>query len=114
MLADVVEAASRTLDQPTPARIQGLVQQLFNKLFSDNQLDECPLTLKDLHNIARSFNKILNGIYHHRVEYPDKLTPGDAKEKNGNTDRQQTEAAQRIDETDTDNSPSTLKRLGQS
>mgnify|MGYP000613087006 CR=1 FL=1 len=88
MLADVVEAASRTLDQPTPARIQGLVQQLFNKLFSDNQLDECPLTLKDLHNIARSFNKILNGIYHHRVEYPDKLTPGDAKEKNGNTDRQ--------------------------
>ncbi|MEZ4566756.1 MAG: hypothetical protein R2860_07240 [Desulfobacterales bacterium] len=34
--------------------------------FSDNQLDECPLTLKDLHNIARSFNKILNGIYHHR------------------------------------------------
>jgi hypothetical protein len=114
MLADVVEAASRTLDQPTPARIQGLVQQLFNKLFSDNQLDECPLTLKDLHNIARSFNKILNGIYHHRVEYPDKLSPGDAKEKNGHTDRQQTETPQNIDATDTDNSPSTLKRLGQS
>ena len=114
MLADVVEAASRTLDQPTPARIQGLVQQLINKLFSDNQLDECPLTLKDLHNIARSYNKILNGIYHHRVEYPDKLTPGDSKEKNGHTDRQQTNTTQNINSTDTENSPSTLKRLGQS
>ncbi|MCK5783456.1 MAG: HDIG domain-containing protein [Desulfobacterales bacterium] len=114
MLADVVEAASRTLEQPTPAKIQGLVQQLFNKLFSDNQLNECPLTLKDLHNIARSFNKILNGIHHHRVEYPDKLTPGEPKEKNGHTNRQQTDAAQNIDSTDTENSPNTLKRLGQS
>lgn len=114
MLADVVEAASRTLEQPTPARIQGLVQQLFNKLFSDNQLDECPLTLKDLHNIARSFNKILNGIYHHRVEYPDKLPGSGTKEKNGNTDRQQTDTAQDIDTADTEDGPSTLKRLGQS
>ncbi len=126
MLADVVEAASRTLEQPTPARIQGLVQQLFNKLFSDNQLDECPLTLKDLHNIARSFNKILNGIYHHRVEYPDKLFPGtstgtpagpaggEPKEKNGHTDRQPSEPAPDIPEPDADDGPSTLKRLGQS
>ncbi len=114
MLADVVEAASRTIEHPTSARIQGLVQQLINKLFSDNQLDECPLTLKDLHNIARSYNKILNGIYHHRVEYPDKLSPGESKEKNGNTDRQQTDTAQNIDSADTENSPSTLKRLGQS
>ena len=114
MLADVVEAASRTLEQPTADRIQGLVQQLINKLFSDNQLDECPLTLKDLNNIARSFNKILNGIYHHRVEYPEKYVPGEPKEKNGHTDRQQTKTAQNINTTDTENSPSTLKRLGQS
>lgn len=114
MLADVVEAASRTLEQPTPARIQGLVQQLFNKLFSDNQLDECPLTLKDLHSIARSFNKILNGIYHHRIEYPDKLVAGESKEKNGHTDRQPTEPAPDIDTADTDDGPSTLRRLGQS
>jgi len=114
MLADVVEAASRTLEQPTADRIQGLVQQLINKLFSDNQLDACPLTLKDLNNIARSFNKILNGIYHHRVEYPEKYAPGEPKEKNGHTDRQQTKTAQNINATDTENSPSTLKRLGQS
>ncbi|MGB9500288.1 MAG: HD family phosphohydrolase [Dissulfuribacterales bacterium] len=114
MLADVIEAASRSLEDPTAARIQGLVQQLINKLFSDNQLDECPLTLKDLNNIARSFNKILNGIYHHRIEYPEKFAPGEPKEKNGHNDRQQTKTAQNINATDTENSSSTLKRLGQS
>jgi rRNA maturation RNase YbeY len=71
MLADAVEAASRTLENPTSSRIQGLVQNLINKIFSDGQLDACELTLKDLHNIAKSFNQILSGIYHHRIEYPD-------------------------------------------
>ncbi len=71
MLADVVEAASKTLVDPTPARIQGMVQRMVNKIFSDGQLDECELTLKDLHEIAKSFNKTLSGIFHHRVEYPE-------------------------------------------
>ncbi len=114
MLADVVEAASRSLENPTPSRIQGLVQQLINKLFSDNQLDECPLTLKDLHKIARSFNKILNGIYHHRIEYPDKYAPGEQKEINGHTDRQPAEIPSDSTVSDTEDGPSTLKRLGQS
>ena len=48
MLADVVESASRTLEIPTPARIKGLVQNLMNNIFSDGQLDNCELTLKDL------------------------------------------------------------------
>ncbi len=72
MLADVVEAASRVLENPTPARIQGNVQRLIRNIFADGQLDECELTLKDLHEIAKSFNKILAGIHHHRVEYPDR------------------------------------------
>jgi len=71
MLADVVEAASKTLVDPTPARIQGMVQKMVNKIFSEGQLDECELTLKDLHEIAKSFNKTLSGIFHHRVEYPE-------------------------------------------
>ena len=74
MLADVVEAASKTLVDPTPARIQGMVQKMVNKIFSDGQLDECELTLKDLHEIAKSFNKTLSGIFHHRVEYPEPAT----------------------------------------
>lgn len=71
MLADCVEAASRTLSNPTPDRIQGLVQKLINNIFIDGQLDECELTLKNLHEIAKSFNRILNGIFHHRIEYPE-------------------------------------------
>lgn len=71
MLADCVEAASRTLVNPTPDRIQGMVQNIINRIFTDGQLDECELTLKNLHEIAKSFNRILNGIFHHRVDYPE-------------------------------------------
>jgi putative nucleotidyltransferase with HDIG domain len=70
MLADQVEAASRTLTDATPARIKGLVQKIIDDVFTDGQLDECELTLKDLHHIARSFNKILSGIFHQRIQYP--------------------------------------------
>jgi cyclic-di-AMP phosphodiesterase PgpH len=71
LLADCVEAASRTLTDPTPARIQGMVQKIINNIFIDGQLDECELTLKNLHEIAKSFNQILSGIYHHRIDYPE-------------------------------------------
>ncbi|MGE5839291.1 MAG: HD family phosphohydrolase, partial [Deltaproteobacteria bacterium] len=71
MLGDMVEAASRSLVDPTPARIQGMVQKIINKVFSDGQLDACELTLKDLHEIAKGFNKTLSGIFHHRIEYPE-------------------------------------------
>ncbi|GAB6095928.1 HDIG domain-containing protein [Desulfatiferula olefinivorans] len=112
MIADVVEAASRTLDDPTPARIQGLVQRLINKIFSDGQLDYCEITLKDLHSIAKRFNQILSGIHHHRIKYPDKTPAANGKAKNGDTDRQQAANPQRgLDET-WDESGSHLKRLG--
>nr|WP_243688518.1 HDIG domain-containing metalloprotein [Geotalea toluenoxydans] len=71
LLADCVEAASRTLSDPTPARIQGMVQKIINNIFIDGQLDECELTLKNLHEIAKSFNRILAGIYHQRIDYPE-------------------------------------------
>ena len=70
MLADAVEAASHTLTEPTPARIKSLVQRIINNIFSDGQLEECELTLKDLHNIEESFTRILTGIFHQRIEYP--------------------------------------------
>ncbi|MDD5680586.1 MAG: HDIG domain-containing protein, partial [Candidatus Omnitrophica bacterium] len=59
LLADSVEAASRTLDDPTPARIKSLVQKIINNKFIDSQLDECELTLKDMHKISESFARIL-------------------------------------------------------
>jgi hypothetical protein len=112
MLADVVEAASRTLANPTPSRIQGLVQNLINKIFSDGQLGNCELTLKDLHNIAKSFNKILNGIHHHRIEYPEKPLLSNGKGKNASPDRQQTKQIQDVSEKDTSKRKNHLKRLG--
>jgi cyclic-di-AMP phosphodiesterase PgpH len=93
LLADSIEAASRTLVDPTPARIQGLVQRIIQNAFSDGQLDECDLTLKDLSLISTSFTKILTGIFHHRIEYPDPtLKSGTGRKKtNGDTDKQSAE-----------------------
>ncbi|PIP68327.1 MAG: hypothetical protein COW92_01800 [Candidatus Omnitrophica bacterium CG22_combo_CG10-13_8_21_14_all_43_16] len=71
LLADSVEAASRTLDDPTPSSMQGLVKKVINNKFIDGQLDECELTLRDLEKIAEVFTHILTGIYHSRVEYPE-------------------------------------------
>jgi putative nucleotidyltransferase with HDIG domain len=85
LLADQVEAASRTLTDPTPARIQGMVQKIINNVFADGQLDECELTLKDLHHIARSFNKILSGIFHQRIQYPQTI---DKKKSHEDIDKQ--------------------------
>jgi putative nucleotidyltransferase with HDIG domain len=114
MLADVIEAASRTLENPTPSRIQGLVQNLINKIFSDGQLDNCELTLKDLNNIAKSFIKILDGIYHHRIEYPETPASSGGKGKNGNSDKQPPGSPADSPGEDTQEGPSHLRRLGQS
>lgn len=71
LLADSVEAASRALDEPTPARIRSLVQKIMNNKFIDNQLDECDLTLKDLNKISEAFVHLLMAVFHTRLEYPD-------------------------------------------
>jgi len=71
MLADSVEAASRTLADTAPARVQQLVQRIINNYFRDGQLDECNLTLRDLHAIARSFIDTLSAIRHERIDYPE-------------------------------------------
>ena len=85
LVADAVEAASRTLVNPTPARIQGMVQKIINNIFSDGQLDDCELTLKDLNLIAKTFSKTLSGIFHSRIEYPEPIAKGqtDKRKENG-------------------------------
>jgi len=82
MLADAVEAASRTLTDPTPARIKGLVQRITNSVFIDGQLEECELTLKDLQKIEESFSRILTAIFHQRIDYPASSTSEPLKKKN--------------------------------
>ncbi len=124
MLADAVEAAGRTLTDPTPARIQGMVQKIINNIFIDGQLDECELTLKDLHNIAKSFNRILSGIFHHRVDYPepvhkerkeDAVKKEQSKRKNGDdSSGEQTKEPKDRGSDPKKGSAEDLKRLGMS
>jgi putative nucleotidyltransferase with HDIG domain len=71
MMADAVEAASRTLTEPTPARISALVDRIINNIFLDGQIDECELTLKDISEVKKRFTYILTGIFHRRIEYPE-------------------------------------------
>lgn len=81
MIADSIEAAARSIAEPTPARLQGLVNRIINLKFTDGQLDECDLTLRDLHIIAKAFMRVLNSIYHKRVEYPDGLKDVSARKE---------------------------------
>ena len=74
MLADAVESASRTLTEPTPARIANLVHELAMKRLLDGQFDECGLTLEELGIIEQSLVKSLTAVYHGRVKYPDQRT----------------------------------------
>lgn len=71
MLADSVEAAVRSLSRPTPGRIEGLIRKIIKERLQDGQFDECDLTLKDLDAVANAFVRVLSGIYHPRIEYPD-------------------------------------------
>lgn len=70
MLADTVESASRTLVDPTPSRIQNLVNAIAQKKVADGQFDECGLTFRQLDKIRSSLVKSLTAIYHARVKYP--------------------------------------------
>ncbi len=71
MLADSVEAAIRSLQKPTPGRLEGLTRKIIKEKLHDGQLDECDLTFKDLNKIAAAFVRVLGGIFHSRIEYPD-------------------------------------------
>ena len=116
MLADAVEAASRTLTDPTTARIRGMVQKIINNIFIDGQLDECELTLKDMHIIAKSFELILSGIFHHRVDYPEPVHKERITEKkNGDdTNRERTTGTSNKNGKSKKGSSDDLKRLGMS
>jgi hypothetical protein len=70
MMADSVEAASRTLSDPNPAQIKRMIDQLAEAIINDNQFDECDITLRDVRLVKESFLKILSGIFHHRIDYP--------------------------------------------
>lgn len=73
MLADSVEAAVRSMTAPSSGKIEGLVRKLIKDRLQDGQLEESPLTFKDLDLIANTFTRILSGIFHNRIEYPENV-----------------------------------------
>ncbi len=80
-LADTVEALSRTLEEPTPSRIEEMVREVVKKRFMEGELDDSNLTLKEVEKITQSFIRILNAIFHTRINYP-KEEPASPKNNN--------------------------------
>ncbi len=76
MLSDVVESASRSLERPTAQRIEQMVRELVGKKLASHQLDECDLTLKELHSIEESLSFTLKTMLHSRLRYPQKERDG--------------------------------------
>ena len=70
MMADSVEAASRSLKKPSPSRLKGLVKEVVHSIFLEGQLEDCDLTLRDIHVVMEVFSRMLIGLFHKRIDYP--------------------------------------------
>ena len=75
MVADTVEAAVRTMHDPTPQAIREFIGKLVRGKLDDGQLNDCPLTLHDVDSMCDAFCTVLNGVFHERIEYPDTEMP---------------------------------------
>lgn len=71
MLADAVEAAIRSVAKPTPQKVETTVKKIIQDRLADGQLDDSALTFRDLHHITATFVRVVSGIVHTRIEYPD-------------------------------------------
>jgi putative nucleotidyltransferase with HDIG domain len=70
MMADSVESAARVLQDPTPERIRELVDRIVGAKIDAGQMDECPLTLREMHTTREVLARVLSGMYHQRLDYP--------------------------------------------
>ncbi|MBI2774326.1 MAG: HDIG domain-containing protein [Chloroflexi bacterium] len=71
MLADGVEASVRSLQEKTPESIRAMIDRMVDERIADGQLDDCDLTLRDIHRIKDAFAELLLGVYHERIPYPE-------------------------------------------
>ena len=76
MMADACEAATRSISDPTPGKIQAMVHSIIQKRFLEEQFTDCDLTQKELKIIENTFTKTLTSLYHHRIEYPGQKNAG--------------------------------------
>jgi hypothetical protein len=79
MIADSCEAGARSLAEPTPENIRFIVTKIIDAIASDDQLDECDLTLRELTQIRESMIRSLIAIYHSRIDYPGYTPPTSAE-----------------------------------
>jgi putative nucleotidyltransferase with HDIG domain len=70
LLADAVEAAARTVEKPSPNKLQGMISKIFSDALQDGQLDDSDLTFSDMEKIGSAFLWVLTNMYHHRIDYP--------------------------------------------
>lgn len=75
MLADTIEAAVRSMPDPTPQAIEKFIERLVRGKLEDGQLSNSPLTLRDIDGICEAFCTVLNGVFHERIEYPNMPAP---------------------------------------
>jgi cyclic-di-AMP phosphodiesterase PgpH len=86
MIADAVEAASRTLIEPTPAKIRAMIQTIVDDCLRDGQFDDCDLTMRDLAIIVDALEHSVTTVFHHRIDYPGfDFNREKARRKTGNT-----------------------------
>jgi membrane-associated HD superfamily phosphohydrolase len=71
MLSDAAEAAARSLDRPAPQEVDEAVTGIVNRVYLDGQLNECDLTLRDLHAVGRAITQVLAAVAHGRIDYPE-------------------------------------------
>ena len=90
-LADATEAAVRSISKPNPGKIEGLVRKIIKDRLNSGELDESDLTFQDMDRIANAFTKVIMGMFHARVEYPEQITKEEIegkKARNGSSDKQ--------------------------
>ncbi len=99
MLADTVEAAVRSIQEPTQAKISQMIRKLVRGKMEDGQLDECTLTFRDIGHICNAFEKAMQGVFHQRIEYPNvdlrraQKRAQQSRERQQNRERQQANKA---------------------
>lgn len=108
MLADGVEAASRSMKDPNYSKLENLINRLVDDHINDGQLSNCPLTFKQIRIIKQSFLNILVGVYHSRIEYPDK-NDKNSKAKSSKEKKKETETVENISHNGGDNQDSKVE-----
>ncbi len=92
MLVESIEAGTRSIQNPTPSKIHQFIEKMFDKRLKDGQLDNCPLTLRDLGKIKEAFVPILMGMFHLRIEYPDQQKASKLEQKEWRKNLKKTKA----------------------